>query len=290
MIKRTYKLLFALSISTLLLTTCREKLGPNPTLRFFTDTKYTFANDSVAPGDSVLVGLKCTWNGSDLLTGINLYINDIRDATKSIVFPDSIQAQTLGINFYVEKSSETEEVLSFELTDAGGNTATLGFTLTIDSTAMTVTDINDISLGAQDNTSLNKLYSLTKDSTYTITDTMVTKNYVVIDFIFGSDGNNAILGSPATDWTGIYDLSSWESIDSTRFAKTSYTDKEYYELTKTDLVSTYKNLTPVFKLTGLAPNEYYVFKTSKSKYGMIKIKSVNAGVSGSVSFDLKIEK
>lgn len=288
MIKIIYKFLFIASISILLLTTCKEKLGPNPTLRFFTDAKYTYADDSLAPGDSVLVGLKCNWNGTDLLTGINVYRNDIKDEAKSIAFNDDMQV--LGLNFYFTKKADEEETFSFELTDAGGNTATLGFTLTIDSTAMTVTDINDISLGAQDNTSLNKLYSLTKDSTYAITDTMVTKNYVVIDFIFGSDGNNAILGSPATDWTGIYDLSNWKSTDSTRFAKTSYTDEEYYELTKTDLVSTYKNLTPVFKLTGLAPNEYYVFKTSKSKYGMIKVKSVNEGNSGSISFDLKIEK
>jgi len=124
-------ILFAIVfISSLLINSCKENLGPNPSMKFITDTKYTFANDSVKVGDSVLIGLKCNWNGTDLLSGLNSYLNDGLVVEKSFEFDPQVEA--LGMSFYITKTEMEEEIWQFELMDNVGQKDTLSLILTID--------------------------------------------------------------------------------------------------------------------------------------------------------------
>ncbi|MDF1550816.1 MAG: hypothetical protein P1P88_23540 [Bacteroidales bacterium] len=128
--RKVHLFIAVIFIGSLLLITCKEKLGPNPSMKFITDAKYTFANDSVKVGDSVLIGLKCNWNGTDLLSGLNSYLNNGLVVEKSFEFDPQVEA--LGMSFYITKTALEEEIWQFELMDNAGQKDTLSLLLTID--------------------------------------------------------------------------------------------------------------------------------------------------------------
>ena len=89
MIKTSLKL-FILTISiTAIYSNCGKIAGGAPLLEFFTDSKYYFKNDSIAPGDTALIGLRCSWNGQDYLEKINIWINEEQQETIVINPTDS---------------------------------------------------------------------------------------------------------------------------------------------------------------------------------------------------------
>lgn len=300
MMKKTiFNLGFVLVISMIIFTSCKKDKNTSPVLEFIKEAGYTYENTNLAPGDSIKIGFKCTWNGTDLLSGINATLNDNTSQLSNF----SQGEQTISLESWLTKTAEEQDVWVFELIDAAGNkSALLTITLTKDLTLADVEDITGIVLGAQDNTTEKPMYSINDRATYTIAEADADANIQAkIDFVCYSDTKNGThLASPGAQWTGTtYEttFSAWTTKNQSFFIlDVPITTLDYGTLTKTKIKTMYDDIAlsdPSLvkrKTKDMAEDKFYLLKTYDGKYGVIKVNSVATGTTGSVSFDIKIEK
>ena len=114
------------------MSSCKEKYGPNPTIKFFETSGHTFKNDSLAPNDSVKIGVNCKWNGVDLLKSLKIYNNN--DLIYTFNPPET---EVFGYDYWFKKTNVYKDSISFEVVDVKGQNATISLIFTIDSTKIT---------------------------------------------------------------------------------------------------------------------------------------------------------
>jgi len=297
--KTIFNLGLVLVISMLIFTSCKKDKNTSPVMEFINEAGYTYENTNIAPGDSIKVGFKCTWNGTDLLSGIVATFNDNTPQTSNFTQGE----QTLAVESWLTKSAADEDVWIFELIDAAGNkSAPLTITLTKDLTLADVEDITGIVLNAQDNTTEKPMYSISNGTTYTFAQ-VGTDNAIQakIDFVCYSDTKNGThLASPGANWAGTtYEttFTSWTTLNESFFILDApITTADYGILTKTKIKTMYDDIEAADqtlvkrKTKDMAAGKFYLLKTYDGKYGVIKVNSVETGTTGSVNFDIKIEK
>jgi len=271
---------------------CNKNLGGNPAIEFFTDNEYTWKNDSIAPGDTILIGLKCTWNSKDPLVNINVFRNDVPQDPIEISSNDS---EGVGYGLKFEKSAAEKDSMVFELNDSQGQMASISLVLFKDTSQSDLKELNAIVLGAQTSTD-NPLYSISSFKSYSLTEANEDEpTQKVIDLVgaFDSD-NNMFIASPATNFNGIYDFSTWTETNTTKFVEAvNYTDDIYGILNKTKIKKTFDDAGESGqkkKAKDLSQGDMFVFKTQSGKYGVLKVNSTTDGESGSIDFDLKIQR
>ncbi len=284
-ILKVFLLIIALSS---IIISCNPDVGGEPVLELLTDSKYTYKNDSIAPGDSVLFGLKCTWNGADVLQRIFVSVNDsIRKDTIEI---ESFDSEGVAFGVKYEKSALEKDSFIFELIDAASNMASRNLLLYSDTSQSDLRNIAGIDLGAQNNTEIYPLYSISKQKSYSLAEAETEATQKLIDFIGAySAENNFYIGSPATDFGGIYSF-SWTEKNATEFI--TYTDENYGTLNKTKIKALFdaEDANILTKTNALAEEDMYLFHTQAGKYGVLKVNSVTDGEDGLVNFNIKVER
>ncbi len=287
-ISKVFLLIIALSG---IIISCNPDVGGKPVLEFLTGSKYTYKNDSVAPGDSLLFGIKCKWNGADALKKITVLKNDALIETIEI---NPIDGEGVAFGVKYKKSAENDSLV-FELLDAASNMATLNLVLYPDTSLSDLRGISGIVLGAQDNKTDSALYSISRQKSHSIAYANSNEaTQKVIDFVAAYDTQNQFhIGSPATNFNNIYDFSAWKQKDTTEFIQQTFTNEEYGTLNQTKIKAIFddtKETEVLTKTNGLSTEDTYLFHTQAGKYGVLKINSVTKGVDGSVNFDLKIQR
>lgn len=285
-------------IGMLAFTSCEKDKNSNPGFEFIKDAGFTFENTSLAPGDSVKIGFKCTWNGTDALSTLKFSVNN------QLVLTGTFDEGTQSFNYdgYIIKYATDEDIWVFELVDAKGSTSSLTLTLTKDLTQADVEDITGVILGAQDNIVEKPMYSIIEDATYSIAEGNADANIQAkIDFVCYSDVKNGThLASPGANWASTNyetDFASWTTNNESFFILDSPFDiYDFGILTKTKIKTAYDDAETIDatvvkrKTKDMAADKIYLLKTYNGKYGAIKVNSVTTGTTGSVNFDIKIEK
>ncbi len=299
--KNFLKLTIVFVIAAGTFTSCKkDESTPPPVLKFIEEAGFTYQDAGVAPGDSVKVGFVCTSNGSDALASLKFYVNEQQYLNGT--FEVGIQEFTTD-GFWLIKSAADEDNWTFELVDINGNTSSLTLKLTKDLAKADVEDITGVVLGAQDNNTDKPMYSITDKATYNFIEATPEAIQAKIDFVCYSDiKNNTYLSSPGANWTGTnYEVSfnAWTTKNVTYFILDApFELAEYEVLTKTKIKTAYDDAVEaalpdkieIKKSKDMAPDKMYLFKTYNGKYGVIKVNTVTPGTTGSVNFDIKIEK
>jgi hypothetical protein len=287
------KVLVVLVIALLsIIISCKQDLGGEPVLEFLTTSKYTYKNDSVAPGDSILFGLKCKWNGADALNKITVLKNDALIETIEI---NPIDEEGVAFGVKYEKSAEEKDSFVFELLDAASNMASLYLVLYSDTSKSDLREIAGFILGAQNNKEYKQLYSVS--SYHTSYDKLqadtVENIQKKIDFVAAYNADNGFfIGAPATDFDGIYDFGDWVETDTTKFVAYNLSNDEYGVLNKTKIKDKYEasKSEQTTKAKNLTEGSIYLFKTQSNKYGVIRIISVIEANDGTINFDMKVQR
>lgn len=292
MTKKITKLFLLVIVLSYVIVSCEKVEGGNPTLEFLTDSKYISENDSVAPGDTVLFGLKCSWNGNDALKTIFVSVNT--NTRKDTIFIESFDSKGVAFSLKYEKTAEEKDSFSFELVDAASQITSLSILLFKDTSQSDLREIKGIKLGVQDNTTDKQLFSISTYSTsYDTAQVDTVKSLQTkIDFVAAYDNqNNYYIGSPASDFNGIYDFGAWEETDTTEFVMHTFPDEEYELLNKTKIKDKFEAATNTLKIAkNLTQGSMYLFKTQSNKFGVIKVDSVNGGTKGTIKFDMKVQR
>jgi len=292
------KLVLVIFLAAGVFSSCKKDESNPPLLQFIQEAGYTYEDAPLAPGDSVKVGFSCTSNGSDALASLKFSGNN--QLLQTATFAEG--TQTISIETWLSKSALDEDNWVFELVDVNGNTSGLNLNLTKDLTLADVEDITGIVLGAQDNTTAKSMYSISNRATYSINEGNSDASIQAkIDFVCYSDSKNGThLASPAANWTGTNyetDFDAWTTKNETFFILDAPFDvNDFGILTKTKIKTAYDEAETADpevvkrKAKEMAADKIYLFKTYNGKYGAIKVNSVVEGTTGSVNFDIKIEK
>lgn len=295
--KQFFKFSILLFIVAGIFSSCEKDEITSPTLLFIGDEGYTYMDTPLAPGDSVQVGFICNSNGSDDLASLKFTVND--QLISTVTFNAGVK--NINMSGYLMKYATDIDNWVFDLVDVKGNTSSLKLKFTKDLTLADVKDITGVVLGAQENSSEKPMYAIADQATYTIAEGDVDATIQAkIDFVCFSDLNNGThLSSPNANWDGtIYDFSAWTPKNETNFIlDVPFELDDFGILTKTKIKTAYDAAVAADpdnaekrKSKNMAANKMYLFKTYDGKYGIIKVNSVAAGTTGSVNFDIKIEK
>ncbi len=289
MTKKIAKLFLLIIALSVIVYSCEPVAGGSPTLELLTDNKYVSDNDSVAPGDTVLIGLKCTWNGKDVLERVIVSKNGPLLQTIEL---EAMDGKGVAFGLKYEKSAEEKDSFSFELVDAASQITSLSIVLYKDTSLSDLREIKGIKLGTQENTTDKQLFSISTYSTSYDTAQVNTVNSLQtkIDFVAAYDNqNNYYIGSPASDFNGIYDFGAWEEPNTTEFVPFSNTDYEL--LNKTKIKDKFEAASDTLEIAkNLTQGSMFFFKTQSNKFGVIKVNSVNGGANGTINFDMKVQR
>jgi hypothetical protein len=289
MTKKIAKLFLLIIALSVIVYSCEPIAGGSPTLELLTDNKYVSDNDSVAPGDTVLIGLKCTWNGKDVLERVIVSKNGPLLQTIEL---EAMDGKGVAFGLKYEKSAEEKDSFSFELVDAASQITSLSIVLYKDTSLSDLREIKGIKLGTQENTTDKQLFSISTYSTSYDTAQVDTVNSLQtkIDFVAAYDNqNNYYIGSPASDFNGIYDFGAWEEPNTTEFVLFSNTDYEL--LNKTKIKDKFEAASDTLEIAkNLTQGSMFLFKTQSNKFGVIKVNSVNGGANGTINFDMKVQR
>jgi len=272
------------------LTSCKKDktLRPAPTISFVTDAGFGHSDTAVFAGDTVLVGLSCTSNGTDAIKTITAYANDAM-----IGNPENIPANYANgfiYSFTITKSNTPTEKWVFEIADSQGQKSSVTITISLNSA------INKIwaTIGTQLNASVFGYYSLSTNLNYNTANAFA--NQAKIDFLGAYDATNDLhLASPnAPNLPTPYntDMANWTSKNDTKFCATTLSVQQFESIHTEDLlissfstvVANQKN-----KAKSLKINDIYSFKTGGGKYGLFKVTSVTPGSAGQVSIEIKLQ-
>lgn len=286
------KTIFALMMTSLLIVGCKkDEIRPAPNIAFITGGTYISGDATVLSGDTILVGIQCTWNGTDVIKTMTFYDNDVMVETP-VDIPEAY-GQGFIYNIKITKSDALTEKWVFEATDTQGEKSSVGFTLTVKNTGGAITEFT-ATIGAQDNVTEYGYYSLSSHLNYNATNART--NYAIIDLLGAYDAINAVyLASPSAP--GLpepypTDMADWTGTNNTLFCITTLSTVQFDYINRDNLlissfstnVANQKN-----KAKSLAVNNVYSFKTQAGKYGLFKVTAVTAGSTGKVTVDIKIQ-
>ncbi|MFN8259068.1 MAG: hypothetical protein U0W24_25490 [Bacteroidales bacterium] len=283
------KLAIIAVITTLVFQACTKiETRPNPTMAFSTDTDtiLTSGKDSLSAGDTVQVGLNCTWNGTDELRTLSIYLNNQYVNTYAV--PSNVI--TTGIIYLkIIKTNLSSDSWVFELTDANGQRGYLSLYIPKSTKGNSIKKISNIILGAQSNAGIGNFFSVINSTVYSLQN--ATNNQEDMDLLLGYNSTDkAYLASPAADLTGDYDLSAWTVKNNTLFCPTTRSVAEF-DMIETDLpiISSFYEDQATDKIVSLTAGTVYSFKTADGKLGLIKIISVPSSNTGTSNFEIKIQ-
>ncbi len=110
---------------TVLFVSCEPENLVDPQIKLELNGTYQSESDSFAVGDSLRYGIRCSWNGDDMLT--RLFITTTTDTIEDLYFKPPIAG--FGYDFGFKKTEAETDSIIVELFDTGDNIATLNILL-----------------------------------------------------------------------------------------------------------------------------------------------------------------
>jgi hypothetical protein len=269
----------------------KDEVRPAPTISFLVGGDYTSTDASVYAGDTVLVGLQCTWNGSDPIKTLTLYANDQMIGTPTDI-PEDYQ-QGFIFNTTITKSEVQTENWVFEATDSQGEKNSVSLILSLDDSGGLIVE-GLATIGAQDNTTDFGYYSLTTNLNYNAANAQTYQN--LIDMLGAYDETNFLhLVSPnANNLPEPYltEIADWTTKNATLFCSTTFGPDQFDFINRDNLlISAFSSIPDdqKNKAKDLKVGDVYSFRTGNGKFGLFKVTEVTSGASGKVSIDIKIQ-
>ena len=292
--KKITTLFIILLASSMMFTGCKkdEASVVLPTISLKAGTGYITANTQAAFGDTLKFGVTAKANGTDNLVKFTVYVNEqkIKDST--------INTQSFTFDFYSLKSVLDSEVWKFVTTDIAGNVGTS--TVTITGNFGLLDSYTAITLGAQNNTTIESFLSYSNNTTTKYFQAAAFADQGNIDmFCFyeatASHQNFMTLAAPGSNITGIFTGATAPDFYTTKnvtyFVKTTLTPAQFDAVVNDAVVMNSFDPSNKFKKAKvLTVGDVYAFLLQSGKYGLLKVTAVTGVEDGSLQMDVKIQK
>lgn len=277
----------------LFLVSCRKEGNTMPpTIAFKTGPGYVSHDTTLQVGETILVGIDAAGEGANL-TYFHVGIHGIGTQT----FLDSGMNQpSLRYDLSITKTAGESELWRFLVMDRDRNVSQITLTLLRDSVTLygPIRTITDLILGAQGNISTGSFYSLLSERSYFLDEASLAQDS--IDMIYYFDQYDATLASPAEAdapvvFSGPTGIATWTVKNETRFDSTAIDPVAFDQSINDSLIlAAYEPVNLKRKAKYIHPGTVISFRDPRGKLGLILIKEVIPGPSGSVTLDLKIQE
>jgi len=292
--KKITTLFIILLASSMMFTGCKkdEASVVLPTISLKAGTGYITANTQAAFGDTLKFGVTAKANGTDNLVKFTVYVNEqkIKDST--------INTQSFTFDFYSLKSVLDSEVWKFVTTDIAGNVGTS--TVTITGNFGLLDSYTAITLGAQNNTTIESFLSYSNNTTTKYFQAAAFADQGNIDmFCFyeatATHQNFMTLAAPGSNITGIFTGATAPDFYTTKnvtyFVKTTLTPAQFDAVVNDAVVMySFDPANKFKKAKVLTVGDVYAFLLQSGKYGLLKVTAVTGVEDGSLQMDVKIQK
>ena len=275
-----------------------------PTITFKTGGDFTSANVIISQGDSILVGVMCSYNSTSKknLERFKLYmiVNDTPQTP--IIDSLDINNSTFDIQGWITYPAVLNGKLFAEITDKDGQKNSQSFDVTVEASAGPIHTYTAILMGGQTNPDAGSFYSTGEDQVYEVTDlTNNVNNQKKIDLVFFYGTTNQYsLGAPDDDQVFIAHelngIGDWTNQNSTVFSANAITGLTWADVTDDGLIlSNASNLTESLT-NSLANDQIYAFETASTstnpgKKGLFKVIETmgTSGVDRAIKIEVKIK-
>jgi hypothetical protein len=263
-----------------------------PTITLKSTAGFISANTQAAFGDTLIFGVTANSNGTDNLVKFSVYVNNVN------IVDSTINTQNFSFDFYSLKSVAPSEVWKFVATDITGKEAST--TVTITGNFGQIDSYTGITLGAQNNTTIESFLSYSNNTTTKYFQAAAFADQANIDmFCFyeatGTHQNFMSLAAPGSHITGIFTGATapdFYTINNlTYFVKTTLSAAQFSAVANDAVViDSFDPANKFRKATVLTVGDVYAFLLHSGKYGLLKITAVTGVEDGSLQMDVKIQK
>jgi len=286
--------LFALLIYLTVSISCTKEESDNNILPFIelkTESAYVWADTAIAEGSQIKIGIKAYANGGEKLTNLLIISND-----SSRLFDYGFNAISIDKDLLINKTADSIQKIDIIIRNAKGLTASLRIYLSKNGSAYKpIVYYPEITLGAQNNTSLGSFVSLSDAMVYNLNSAFQNQALIDLLYFYNTTDYNA-LGSPGANVAGLYQGINapeyWTVKNTTYFSRfaLNMTVNTFDNASNDSLIIANTFINGGRKAKSLAANQIWAFQTHNGKFGLIKIIQVNGFESGSVKFALKMQQ
>lgn len=291
-----------LGIFLLLLFACGEEVKTNngdPTIKFITDSGYTYSDTTIAELKKIKVGIIAKYNGTDKLT----YFTAKKNGELYLDPGIGMYKDEFTWEFELQKSADETEEWEFYISDFEGNSASIFLNVYRKDTAVAFSEIDEflnVKLGAQNNTEYGSFFSFTNGNAYSLQSAF--NNQEIMDMVYYYDDfdnlEENVISSPGGNiddvFTGEYGMSNWDTRNTMRFSREkldiSVNEFDHAGNDSILVANTFSYLSGGRKTKYLQTGDIYSFVTEDNRTGMFKVVNTSGTTGGYIVFDVKIQK
>jgi hypothetical protein len=264
----------------------------DPSMSILVENGFISADTSVKYNDTLRFMVYNIYNGTDLLTKFTARLNG------NAVIDSTINEKSFTIEIVTNKTIEDEEVWKFEVTDNAGNKS--AFSITVTGDFGPIKTYPNITLGAQDNPSVESFASYSNDTCTKYFQAEAFNHQADIDmFCFFENTpehpNMMTLAAPGSNITGIFTGATapenYTTKNITFYVQTTMTALEF-DAVENDakVLAAFDQENKYKKANKLDPGDVVAFWLQSGKYGLLKITAVAGTEDGTLKFDVKIQQ
>jgi hypothetical protein len=270
----------------------KEKEGNPPLINFITGNGYSSTDTVVAAGQKVRIGIRAS-SGEANITYFSVRFND---GTSRILLDTGVNISLLVYNLEVIKTTAQHETWTFLVMNRNRIKDSVQISLTNSEISNwgAITTLNDIILGAQDNTTNGSFFSISGNSVMNLQQAF--ENQPAVDIIYYYGQYEGTLASPNEAeapgfFTGAQGIAGWTIKNETRYDTTTITSQEFdTSLNDSLILAAYEPTAGKKKGKYILPGMVFSFKSQGGKLGLIKIQEVAPLPSGSVKMTIKVQQ
>lgn len=276
------------------MSSCTPETTP-PTLTLKTGANYTSADVTIEQNGDITVGINAS---SETSTLTNFTIKAAVNGGANLTVVDSaLSAATFNADYTLTVPDLGTTVITFQVTDADGQTATE--TITVTTTAPEFYTYTAVLMGGQLNATLGSFYETATNTVMKLAAANAANNKVDFVYYYGT-ANEGTMAAPSDASvpavTNFANIANWNPRNATQF-KGGVTVADWSAVNGNDISSLATSFTET-KANHLAVGDFVAFETAStstnpSKKGLFKVvdmKGTNAGTDREITIEVKILK
>jgi hypothetical protein len=295
--KLTLLVLFA-SLTSVFLNSCKgdDPAAPKPTpsINFKGGANYVSSNVTLAPDTTYTFGINANGTDGEKISRVRVTANT-NGTGEAIIFDSTMKLASYNREWTRQTGTlpGSKTVITITATQTNNESSSVSFTITVGPKPKQVQVRPNITMGAQSNSTSGSFFDFSTTTVKLLP--AANSNPELIDFIYYYGATNKATFSAADDAqvTQIFpSISNWSVKKASRFRKTTMSATDFDNMNQGDASTPIDDQAKLSgfatKVTDLKVGDVIVFLTEGgAKYGLIRIKTLNASTSGDITFDMK---
>ncbi len=264
-----------------------------PDLVLVEENGYIFGDTILSSGSDIR--LKVLMQGSDL--NITNFLIEVYSDSVSRYFDTGMNTSYFVWEGIFIKTLAPVEDWNFIVRDSEGNAASTSIKISLDTNAQytPLVEYGPVEFGAQDNQQSGGCFDIANNMMYfyQVVDADTSLQAGIDMLCFYDDIDKNTIASPGANIEdGIFPTNpaNWESINTTRYMKTSLAADDFNNaINDSIIIANYDEGEAKRKAKKLKLDDIYTFRTQEGRLGIFKVNAVNGAQEGSVNISLKTQ-